>query len=182
MFAHFFFIHFKTVQNCAVHSSENEHRSEIYWNMEKMCRKTTKIMIGYVLIQEQMFVVTFVYSIYCICIGNTDTSSWPLPINLFIPFNAKAQTTLCGWYLLWLFQFNGSAFYSLCTMSTTSYFVCCCHYIMAICNHFESLMQSINGNVEQNSRQQNERKYKRNVCIVERELREAVDLHVKINK
>lgn len=86
------------------------------------------------------------FSIYCILTGNSDASTWALPFDLSVPFDTN---TILGWYLTWFFQFNISLCYVSCIITITTYFVCCCIYIGAICDHYEFLYKSVFVNVKQ---------------------------------
>lgn len=127
--------------------SEHDEKAiaDIYWNVEKKCQKYTAIFICYILWNECGFVGTLIYSMYCILTGDYDASKWPFPISIWVPFN---ETTLWGWYLLWFILFNMSMCYALCFIAITSYFVSCCLYIGAICDHFDLLCNSIMGDIE----------------------------------
>lgn len=156
------------------HLAENEQIREVYWNIEKTCRKTTKLMFNYVVIQQQILLAALVYSIYGICTGNMDTETWPLVFNFAIPFPTK---TLWGWYSMWAYQLASSLSYTVSTISTTSYFMCCCYYIIASCNHFKLLIRSISGSVDQYKKEPNLRTQGEISRKIKRQLFEAVKLH-----
>lgn len=134
-------------------------------------------MFSYILFHEQVFIVSLIYSIYCICIGSTDTSSWPLVFNLVAPFDIKP---IWGWLLMWFFQLNVSICYTLSTISTISYFICCCYYITAICDHFKLVIELIKGNLcdmrFQNDAIRNGKYFYR----IKQQIHDAIEIHVNM--
>lgn len=128
-----------------MNAAENE-LYDIYLKNEQKCRKYSKRLGCYILFHMQVFVAAFLYSMYCIYRGNFDTSIWPLPFNYAVPFD---ETTVWGWYLMWFIQTNSAISYVSGVLSTTSYFMACCLYIDAICNHFELLVYSIDKATQQ---------------------------------
>lgn len=142
-----------------------------------MCRKYTKRIWCYILGHQQVFVAAFSYSIYSICTGNLDTSTWPLPFNMIVPFDAKP---IWGWYLLWFIQINCAMSYCICTVAPTSYFISCCLYIGATCDHLDFITHSINLN-DENSRQESVLHTNQKFCM-EKRLIEAVKHHSEILK
>lgn len=159
------------------HLDENEKISETYWGAEKACRKTTKLMFGYIIFHEQVFVASLIYSIYCICGGNTDTSKWPLVFNLVTPLDVK---TVSGWLTMWFYQLNVSICYTLSTVSTISYFICCCYYITTIRDHFKLNIDSIKEFLS-------DRRFKNDATNdgnqfgrIKQQLHEAIEIHVNM--
>lgn len=123
--------------------------SDNYWKTELQCRKfTDKISYCFVLSNQAIYATTFVYSIFCICIGNVDTSTWSLPIPVALP-----HSTFLEWYSALFFETNIGFTYSFMMVTTTSFFVCGCLYIGAICDHCNLLIESIH---EDNNRIINE--------------------------
>lgn len=116
----------------------NREIFNIYWNTERKCRQLTKLMPLYPLML--MFVAAILYSFYCLLTGNLDTTTWILPYRMSVPFNTKP---IHGWYLFWFLQANTGMSYSLVMVTISSYFVCCCFYIEAVCKHFDYLIYSL---------------------------------------
>lgn len=113
---------------------------DIYWKTELQCRKYTKQIIYFVLIRQVLyFIVYCTSSIFFILFGNTDTSTWGLPMKMAFPFSSK---TILGWYLAWFIEMNIIFAYDLVFVLLPSFFCCCCLYIVAICDHFNLLIQS----------------------------------------
>lgn len=86
------------------------------------------------------------YAIYCISKNDFDTSAWNLPFDVVVPFDTRP---VWGWLLKWLFELNCSIAYILAMIIPTTYFFCFCLYIVAICNHFDALVDSFHLNIEQ---------------------------------
>lgn len=149
----------------------------MYWNTEQKCRKITKIIGSYPLCHQSTFVAAFSFSIYCIATGNLDTTTWPLPLNLVMPFDTKP---IWGWYLFWFIQFCMSLSYITCMVAVTTYFICCCYYIDAICNHFNYLVQSIEEYVDQNKENRKARMSKLANNKIKLQSHELIKLHMKI--
>lgn len=123
-----------------------------------------------------VFVGAFFYSIYCIHVGNYDTSKWILPYELSVPFDTKE---IWGWYLLWLIQVNIGFTYSTTQIASSSYFMSCCFYIGAICDHFDYIIHSIQNDVERNRTERNLSFYQQNIRNLRRNLFQAVEIHNK---
>lgn len=90
-------------------------------------------------IQQAAYGSTFILSIVCILTGNLDTSTWPLPVNLALPFD---QNSVLGWYAVYFIYLNMEFTYGSSMIPTTSIFVCACTYISAICEQFDFLIHS----------------------------------------
>lgn len=148
----------------------------MYTQNEKNCRKLTKQISYYLMIHQAIFVKLYIYSIYCIAFGNFDTST-PLPVVMSVPFNAQ---TIWGWHLKCFLEFFMALTYAITLVSLTSYFVCCCLYIGAICNHFEFLMHSIRDDVHRNHAEKNLPKQHKLNRQTQANLVQAIQLHVKL--
>lgn len=123
-----------------VHSAKNDIELNIYWNAEERCQKYTKVLACYIIVNQTMFCIAFILSIYNVFIGNLDTSTWALPFSLTVPFDIER---ISGWYILCFIQFIMGISYSSCISTMTSYFISGCFYIGAICDHFDTLIDSI---------------------------------------
>lgn len=123
-----------------IKTEEGKETFNIYWNAEQKCRKYTKKITSYFFINEAIFMGSPIFSIVSILMGNKDASTWALPMDLSVPFNTS---TISGWYTTWFFQFNISLCYVSCIITITTYFVCCCIYINAICEHYQFLYDSV---------------------------------------
>lgn len=144
----------------------------IYWKTERKCRKLTKLMPCYPLML--MFVAAVLYSIYCMITGNRDTTTWILPYKMSVPFNTR---TIHGWYILWFVQSNTGLSYSLVMVTISSYFVCCCFYIEALCDHFDYLIHSLKDVTEENEAIKN---FQEKMQTIKNTISQAVCIHIKV--
>lgn len=147
----------------------------IYWNIEQQSRKKTRI-IGYYPLML-VLVGAFFYSIYCIFVGNYDTSTWILPYLLSVPFDTSK---IGGWYLLWIVEANIAFTYSTCLIGLSSHFMSCCFYIGAVCDHFDFLIDLNKNQFEQHRDGENVSNYHRNYRKLEKNLCEAINIHNKM--
>lgn len=141
--------------------------ASIYWAAERKCRQFAKPMLAFVLFEKTAYAFALLFSIYCICVGNFDTSTYYLPLRLAPPFSIDS---IIGWHLFWAIEFACGVAYLCGTVVVTMSFVCFCFYLEALCDHFESLMESIDAEFCQNSNSLDARKI----------LIKAVDHHNKI--
>lgn len=141
------------------------------------CRKYTRRISSYFYVNESIFLTAPLFSLVNILMGNSDVSTWALPMDLSVPFD---KNTLWGWYLMWFFQFNISICYVSCTITITTYFVCCCIYIGAICEHFRFMYDCAMQNVEQNRKEKDPQQYKRRQLLINEQMNKAVQIHSKI--
>lgn len=124
-------------------SSSGEHDSHlnVYWNAERKCRKFTKFWSTFYIVYDlSAYAIGFFYSIYFILIGQYDTSTWPTSIELPLPFGTA---TIWGWYLHFITFTILDLMYMVFMISATTYFVCSCLYINAMCDHIDLIRQSI---------------------------------------
>lgn len=150
---------------------------ENYWSVENKCRKYTAKILCLILWNQTILIAPLLQSLYSILIGNYGTSAWQLPLEIYVPIDTS---TLWGWFLMWIIQFKASFWYSAGFTLITSYFIACCLYIGAICDHFDLLCKSFAKNVELNRCEKNPIKYKKWCIQVNRKLKQMVDIHVKI--
>lgn len=161
------------------YSAENERIQNIYWRAEQNYRKYSKIVTIAVLVYDQSFyLLTFIYSIYWILTGNSDISNWPVLYEVSVPFDTK---TIYGWYLQLLIPACVDFFYYSCWLLSTTQFIGWCIYIVAICEHFASIMQTVEANVEENRHEKNSRKFRETSAKINAQIREAIEIHVQIH-
>lgn len=134
-------------------------------------------MMYFIPIQQTIIVASFFYSIYCVCIGDYDTSKWILLFNLVVPFNIR---TLCGWYMLWFIQVNMSLSYILSMIGITAYFVCSCFYIHSVCAHFVHILNSTKAIAQQMQVQKHPHAYWLDSQNLKGRLSQAIEIHAKI--
>lgn len=118
----------------------------MYWECEQKSRKFQRTICRYIFCELFVYVVAIFGSFYNIYIGNFDTSTWSSPYNLIVPFD---KSTVLGWYLYLFVNFNMGMTYTASTTSVISYFVVCCLYTSAVCDHFDIIMQYASDIVEQ---------------------------------
>lgn len=162
------------------HLAENDHIQEIYWRAEQKNHKYVRIIIISFLMYDQIFyVLSFIYSIYYCCIGNYDTSTWPALLEVNVPFDTNA---IYGWYLKLFTLMSVDIAFLTAYFLTSTQFIGSCIYVAAICEHFDSIMQTIQTNVERNRRDTNPRKYEMANMEIIAKYREAIQIHVQINE
>lgn len=160
-------------------SEQDSAIAEIYWIAEKKCRKYTRRIASYFYVNESIFLTAPLFSLFNIIAGNLDVSTWALPMDLSVPFDTS---TLWGWYLMWFFQFNISICYVSCTITITTYFVCCCIYIGAICEHFRFVFDGAIEKVKLNRNDQNPQEYQRRQLLINAQMNKATVVHAEIFK
>lgn len=147
----------------------------IHWKNEQRCRKFTKSMSNFIIANETVLTLSFCYSTVCVCIGNYDTTNWVLQFPMKTPFNKEA---VIGWYCIWCIQFIQSFSYAICMVTLTTYFVCCCFYIVTLCDHFQELCRLINKDVDQIQKVKNLPNSQNMYQRISKRLYQAIDLHV----
>lgn len=168
---------FRIILNCRIWSERDNNILATYWNAEQKCRDYATRFACYVPINVGVAVAALFHSIYCILIGNYDTSAWILPVELIVPFSTQS---IWGWYLLWFINFNIMFFYSADMSSITAYFLSCCVYIGAISDHFDLLYNSIVDDVERNQNEKNPIKYGRRYQKIKEQMSKLVEVHVHL--
>lgn len=158
--------------------AHNDKTQEIYWHAEQKYRKYARIITTTALVYDQLaYSTTFLYSIYWILIGNTDASAWPLPYELSVPFDTK---TVRGWYLMIFISNSLDMAYLTCLLMGTTQFIGSYVYITAICEHFDSIMQTIETNVERNQLETNSRKFLETRAKINVDICKAIETHIMI--
>lgn len=112
----------------------------------------------------------FIFSIYFTITGNHDVSTWPFVYNIWLPFEVAS---IPRWYFKYFLEFCMSGAYYITLVLVTTFFMSCCLYITAFCNHFEALIDSINQNANDNSNGRKQR-------MARAKLVTMVDLHTDI--
>lgn len=125
------------------------------------------------------FLGPFPYSLYCIWRGNYDTSAWTLPLDITVPFDTS---TLSGWYAHWIVQVNTDLAYAMSFILITSYFVCCCLYIGAICDHFDFLCDSIVEDIDSNRIEADLKKYQKRLQQIKVKIGRMIKVHMKMTE
>lgn len=149
-------------------TSDNRGILNIYSASELKCRQCVRIFFFYFCGLLSTFFLALIFAILDICFGKTDTSAWNLPFNVVVPFETES---VLNWLLEWLFQISSGFSYTVRMILTTTHFVCCCYYIMAVCEHFNWEIDSVrqHNNTEQQIWQK-----------IREKLQHAVGLHINI--
>lgn len=160
------------------HSDGNNQFHGIYWRAEQKYRKYSKRIAVILLVYDQStYLLTFLYSICWILTGNNDASTWPILFELSVPFDTK---TIGGWYLLLMITACLDLSFLICVISATTQFIGCCIYMLAICEHFNLIMQTVQANIEENLDEENPQKFKETSRKANAGIWEAVQIHAMI--
>lgn len=156
----------------------------VYWNAEEKSRKFTKLIFsGVVVYNQSSYAIGFFYSIYFILTGQYDTSTWPMFYDLPVPFNREL---IWGWYLYLLALTIFDLLYILCMTSVSTYFVSCCYYIEAMCNHINSVVRSVLLDFAEHSNENDSNKRKALEDAIPKKVQSAIvqliHTHIEINK
>lgn len=157
---------------------DDEEVYNIYWSAEQKCRKYTTAIVAVFILQILLFhAAVFFYSVYDICIGIFDASTWPTLYDLSVPFDA---TKIWGWYLLWLITLAVNASYILCLTSAVTYFVSCCFYLGALCDRYNFIMRSIEALVEKNQHENSTQMNKTNYRRIRDQVHKSIEIQIQI--
>lgn len=167
---------FLSIKFLSISSSAQCKIFSIYWINEQKCQKYTKRIAYYLFFHMSIFFLNFLNAIINIILGNLNTSTWSLSFTMSVPFD---KTCVWGWLLTSFIEINTAISYSFCMVSITSYFICCCFYIEALCEHFDALIK-LSGNEVERIREKNQQITGKFYLKAHNQLSEAVKLHVKI--
>lgn len=159
------------------HLVQEPEEANIYWIAEKTCRQCAKIIASYIPVHLTLFITAVFCSIYNIRSGNLVTSTWFLPFPVLMPFDSSS---ILAWYAVWFLQINIGTAYVLSITSTTLYFVCCCFYIRAICEHFAWCIQAANEDIELNRNEKDPAEQGRRRQMIQNNLGKSVEIHVQL--
>lgn len=149
---------------------------KIYWIAEKKCRKITLIMSTFIVMNQSVFMPPLIISFYNLYMGIVDTSI-QLPFTIYVPFKIES---MMRWYMLWFFQFSVDFGYGMSMSAPTSYFMSSCVYIVAICDHFNAIIDLVKKDIELNNQEKSPIERRRRYEKIKANLAKAVDIHVKI--
>lgn len=166
--------HFSDASNFVTQTVQTKKIHDFYWNSEQRCRKYTTIICKCPVCHQITFFATHAFSIYFLCTGNSNASIVPLAFSMSVPFSTSVYW---GWYLLYCVQFSISTAYITTMVLITSYFLSCCFYINAICQHFDHLIHLADIQVEQNQREINSHKLYDFHRSVNQLWKDAIGLH-----
>lgn len=148
----------------------------MYWNIEQRCRSYTTWMAALFQFNQTMTVLSLFLSIYCIYVGDVDTSTWQLPYPCSVPYDTKE---IWKWYTVLILEACATYLYTTVSTSLTSYFTCCCWYIDGICDHFDMITESIRIDVERNRTEKNPRNYWKRSLEMKRKFCQRIEIQVK---
>lgn len=143
-----------------------------------MCRKYAKLAAYFIFFHPSAVLPIFVYSIYCIFVGSFDATKLKLPFNIILPFDTQ---TIWGFHILCFVQYNIGISYVFCMLSISSYFVCSCFYIDALCEYFEYLIGCVEKTVKRNVHDKKDvwKTVKLHQKAIS-QMKKAIELHVNI--
>lgn len=141
------------------------------------CRRLIKRFLYYGCIHLSTFLPLLIFVFIDIFNGEFDGSAYNLPFNVFVPFNME---TVSGWLLTWFLQLNESFKYNIQMITTTIQFVCCCYYIVTMCNHFNLLIDSIRTDSQQIQAKKNSQNRQQMWHVARAKLQRAIEMHVDI--
>lgn len=113
-------------------------------------------------------VVPIVHSIFCLCKGDYETSTWYLIYRMIGPFDS---TSILGWYMMWLVQLYVAYTYSFVVSAVSTHFLSCSFYIEACCEQLLSMFKMLD-TIIQNEKE----KLKR--FQVKKQIGDAVAFHI----
>lgn len=108
----------------------------IYRKTEEFCHRFSAIIIQMMInLTHVVWGIFLVNSIYQMLFkSNFDTSTWIAPFNIAVPY--LDTTTLWGWSLFYVVQGFLAYSYSLNQSIIIAFFLSCCLYTEALCEHF----------------------------------------------
>lgn len=143
------------------------------------CNELIGFFFKYACFHMSSFTAELILAIFDMCIGNTDTSAWYLSFNIVLPFDTQS---IFGWFLDWAFQSSSAVVYGFSMILTTTHFVCFCYYIIATCNHFGQLIDSLQFDCEQIRKVKNTQNDPSMWYEAKRKLQKAIELHINIHE
>lgn len=134
--------------------------------MSRMCTKWVFVSLCTVNLSLAVLSSLF-HSIVCLWIGNLDTSTWFFVMQLTVPFETS---NIFNWYILLLMECLDFVVLNFMFSGVLTYFVGCCFYIKATCEHFRYDYRHIEEKIENKPKK----------ADINAELIKAASLHVKI--
>lgn len=171
-----FLFHLNQIKNIFFQTAHDVEIVDLYRKNEQKCYKYSRRASLYIIFNQISFISSFVYSIFMLLTSTFDASKLLLPFNFVVPFNTQ---TLWGWYLMWFLQFNTGISYIFSTVSVISYFMCCCYYIGAICDHFDILIEMIKNDLEFYRKENNPLVYRKLGKSIQRKFHQSIAIHIK---
>lgn len=164
------------IEFCLFCLAEDTNEFDIYKKAEEKCRLNTiaTFLLSMFNCTIFSFLPSILHSIICMSRGNYDTSTWFYALKITVPFDTS---TVFGWYILLALE----ALFGVVLVSTitpvVTYFVNCCLYIRALCQHFEAAFHKLDAKIllSRTHRMSDANE-------IENELKELVLFHVKITE
>lgn len=141
------------------------------------CRRLTKRFLCYGCVQLSLFLPILISVFLDIFNDEFDGLAYNLPFNAVVPFNMES---ISGWLLTWIYQFNESISYGVQMITTTTHFTSFCCYIMAMCAHFNLMIDSIRHDSQQIQTEKNKQNHHQMWLNARAKLQRAIDIHVDI--
>lgn len=149
---------------------------DIFYNTEQKCRKYSKTIVNFIYVNQIPHVGAFLFAVYNMMIDNYDTSTWILPFEVYLPFDATHPS---GWFLKWFLVFHTCVVYISCFTVILSYFISCCFYIDALCENFDFLHNSAMEDVQLNLMEKNSKMSRGRSQQIREKMCKTVTVHVK---
>lgn len=143
---------------------------------EKRCRKYTRTLAIYMILHQFPVISALANSFYCMSTGNFDTSTWLLPVPVYVPFDIAI---IRNWYAVLFFHLNGGSAYIYITTLIASSFIAFCLYICAMCDHFDLLIRSTQRTIETNEDEKNPIESQKRIQLITETLCNAIKLQNK---
>lgn len=141
------------------------------------CRRLLKRLICYGCVHLSTFLPVLLTAFLDIFNDNFDGSAYNLPFNAVVPFDLES---ISGSLLAWFYQLNECFSYLVQMITTTAYFSSFCCYIMAMCGHFNWMIDSIHLDSQQIQMQKSAEKRHQMWLNVRAEYQRAIGLHIDI--
>lgn len=116
-----------------------------------------------------MYLLALEDAFYNMYIGNFECTTWFMPMTLYFPID---NTKVYGYFLILLFEMYAGYTYEFTMTAVVTYFVSCCFYIEACCQHLQVMFDELDVIAEKdNSRTKYDEMNDR--------IKKAIKLHIK---
>lgn len=153
--------------------------SALYWACEMKCRRLTKRFLCYGCIHLSTFLPVLITVLWDNFHSEFDESAYNFPFNVAVPFNLQS---ISGWLLAWFYQFNECFSYGVQMITTTTCFTCFCYYIIAMCNHFGLIIESIRSDSQEILLKRNMQNYHQMWLNTRAKLQRSIEMHIDIHE
>lgn len=151
---------------------------EIYQKAEWKCRMST-VMCSMIAgcVGGLIFTIlpSFIHSVVCMWCGNFDTSTWFFFLQVKVPL--VDSSNIFVWYSMVILEILLVCTSSFLYGTIITYYMSCCYYIEACCEHFRLICQKIDEKIDEDPDKMIE-----NIKNIEEKLGDAVSFHVSINE